>query len=149
MRRRQDLWQRGPKARGRRTVHEDPRRRSFLHGHLFGDNVHDICCSASTKAKARCWRWVSSSPCPNSMACGSSSRSAEALQAAGIKKPTNPAHLWKIRAIIPYAKWMVGEKLRWHSKPTLPTMPPGAAGASPSSPPRLCAARRGSKSATR
>ena len=35
--------------------------RSFLHGHLFGDHVHDFLRRVFTKAKAKCWAWRSSS----------------------------------------------------------------------------------------
>ena len=66
----------------------------------------------------------------------------KALAAAGIKKPNllNPAHAWALRkAIGPYAKWLLGEKLS--GQPHAATCPPNAGRAAkrmPSSPPIGC-----------
>ncbi len=62
MHRRQDLWQRSAEARGHRAVHEDARRpvvpaRATRSATTFTSTWR----RASTKAKARCWRWASSS----------------------------------------------------------------------------------------
>ncbi len=50
-----------------------------------------------------------------------------ALQSAGIRKPrfTNPSHLWALKSVmVPYASWMVREKIKIGSGMRLPEMPP-------------------------
>ena len=70
---------------------------------------------ASTRVRAKCSRWHSSSPWSSSTACNFSSRWERRFKRPGSKSPTlpNPAHLWALRkAMVPYGKWLAGEKLR-------------------------------------
>lgn len=50
----------------------------------------------------------------------------KALAAAGIKRPNplNPAHAWALRkALVPYAKWLVSQRLTSKSRGELPALP--------------------------
>ncbi len=99
--------------------------RSFLHGHLLGDNVHEYLAPCIYEGEGE----MLSMGFFKSLVKDHGKRFFEpigmALQAAGIKKPNpmNPAHAWALKgAVLPYMKWVVAQKLSATSKPLLPGM---------------------------
>ena len=98
--------------------------RSFLHGHMFGDNVHEYLAPCIYEGEGEMLaRWPSSSRWSNSTAWQFFEPVGKALQAAGLKKPnmSNPAHLWALRKVaMPYAKWMAGQRLQPKPRTTFP-----------------------------
>ncbi len=97
---RQDLRQRGPEGSRHRAVHEDARR-PFVPAAAICSATTSTNTSprASTKAKARCSAWRSSSRWSRSTAERFFEPIGKALQKHHIKNfnPKNPAHLWKLR----------------------------------------------------
>ena len=101
--------------------------RSFLHGHLFGDNVHEYLAPCIYEGRRRDARHGVL------QVAGQGARQdvlradrQGAGQAAGIKKPNplNPAHAWALReALVPYAKWRLAQMLTPHGQPELPGLP--------------------------
>jgi len=100
--------------------------RSFLHGHLFGDNVHEYLAPCIYEGEGEMLSMAFFKSLVKHHGVEYFEPIGKALQSAGIKKPsmTNPAHAWALRnALWPYAKWMVGQKIRRPSRPELPDMP--------------------------
>ncbi len=100
--------------------------RSFLHGHLFGDNVHEYLAPCIYEGEGEMLAMAFFKSLVKQHGVQYFEPVGKALQAAGIKKPNlaNPAHLWALRQVFaPYAKWLAGEKLRPKAKPKLPEMP--------------------------
>jgi len=99
--------------------------RSFLHGHLFGDNVHEYLAPCIYEGEGEILALGFFKSLVKAHGVEFFEPIGKALQAAGIKKPsmTNPAHLWKLKsAMWPYAKWRTGRSLRGPKPPTLPAM---------------------------
>ena len=102
--------------------------RSFLHGHNFGDNVHEYLAPCIYEGEGEMLALGFFKSLVKQHGMQFFEPIGKALQAAGIKKPSlaNPAQLWQLKgAIWPYAKWMLREKLGGRTKPQLPTMPDG------------------------
>jgi alkylation response protein AidB-like acyl-CoA dehydrogenase len=100
--------------------------RSFLHGHLLGDNVHEYLAPCIYEGEGEMLAMGFFKSLVKQHGVRFFEPIGKALQAAGIKKPNpaNPAHLWALKdAVLPYGKWLISEKFRWHSKPKLPSMP--------------------------
>jgi hypothetical protein len=100
--------------------------RSFLHGHLFGDNVHEYLAPCIYEGEGEMLAMAFFKSLVKQHGVQFFEPIGKALQAAGIKKPNplNPAHAWALRsALIPYAKWVAGQKLRPKPRPKLPAMP--------------------------
>ena len=88
--------------------------RSFLHGHLFGDNVHEYLAPCIYEGEGEMLGMAFFKSLVKHHGTRFFEPIGKALAAAGIKKPNplNPAHAWALRgAIGPYARWVVGEKL--------------------------------------
>jgi hypothetical protein len=99
--------------------------RSFLHGHLFGDNVHEYLAPCIYEGEGEMLSMAFFKSLVKHHGMTYFEPIGQALAAAGIRKPNplNPAHAWALKgAVIPYAKWLIGKKLRPNSKPTLPPM---------------------------
>ncbi|MBI3837938.1 MAG: acyl-CoA/acyl-ACP dehydrogenase [Planctomycetia bacterium] len=100
--------------------------RSFLHGHMFGDNVHEYLAPCIYEVEGEMLAMAFFKSLVKQHGVRFFEPIGKALQAAGIKKPNplNPAHAWALRsALIPYAKWVAGQKLRPKPRPKLPAMP--------------------------
>jgi alkylation response protein AidB-like acyl-CoA dehydrogenase len=100
--------------------------RSFLHGHIFGDNVHEYLAPCIYEGEGEMLGMAFLKSLVKHHGTQYFEPVGKALQAAGIKKPNlaNPMHLWALRkAFAPYAKWLAGETLRPKPRPNLPNMP--------------------------
>src|SRR6185503_8349288 len=101
--------------------------RSFLHGHLFGDNVHEYLAPCIYEGEGEMLAMAFFKSLVKQHGVQFFEPIGKALQAAGIKKPNmlNPSHVWTLKdALLPYVKWMIQQRLRAAPKPDLPeTMP--------------------------
>ncbi|HEX3725143.1 MAG TPA: acyl-CoA dehydrogenase family protein [Pirellulales bacterium] len=100
--------------------------RSFLHGHMFGDNVHEYLAPCIYEGEGEMLSMAFFKSLVKQHGVQYFEPVGKALQAAGIKKPnmSNPAHLWALRGVmVPYAKWLAGEVMRPKPRPALPAMP--------------------------
>ena len=103
--------------------------RSFLHGHLLGDNVHEFLAPCIYEGEGEMLAMGFFKSLVKQHGKEFFEPIGKALQAAGIKKPNpmNPAHAWALKGVIvPYAKWMMGQKLSFGSKTELPSGMPSA-----------------------
>ncbi|MDX2039129.1 MAG: acyl-CoA dehydrogenase family protein [Isosphaeraceae bacterium] len=97
--------------------------RAFLHGHSFGDNVHEYLAPCIYEGEGE----MLGMGFFKSMIKEHGRRYFEpigrAIQAAGLKNPNplNPAHAWALRsAALPYAQWRAGELFRGKRRPDWP-----------------------------
>src|SRR6185436_2495451 len=100
--------------------------RAFLHGHMFGDNVHEYLAPCIYEGEGEMLGMAFFKSLVKQHGTEFFEPIGKALAAAGIKRPNplNPAHAWALRgAVAPYAKWWLSQKLRPHSKADLPPMP--------------------------
>ncbi len=100
--------------------------RAFLHGHPFGDNVHEYLAPCIYEGEGEMLGMGFFKSLIKDHGKTYFEPIGLALQAAGITRPNpmNPAHAWALRgAVVPYARWRVTQGLiGWHH-PTLPEMP--------------------------
>ncbi len=97
--------------------------RAFLHGHLFGDNVHEYLAPCIYEGEGEMLSMAFFKSLVKQHGMQFFEPIGKALQASGIKKPNlmNPAHFWALRsALFPYAKWLLGQKLRPAPRPRCP-----------------------------
>jgi alkylation response protein AidB-like acyl-CoA dehydrogenase len=100
--------------------------RSFLEGHLFGDNVHEYLAPCIYEGEGEMLGMGFFKSLIKHHGTTYFEPIGRALQAAGLKKPNplNPLHAWKLKgAAWPYAKWLAGRWLVGPSRPALPAMP--------------------------
>jgi alkylation response protein AidB-like acyl-CoA dehydrogenase len=100
--------------------------RAFLHGHNFGDNVHEYLAPCIYEGEGEMLAMGFFKSLVKEHGKTFFEPIGKALAAAGIKKPNpmNPAHAWALRKVaMPYMKWYVGRRLARSAKPQLPTMP--------------------------
>ncbi|QDU58747.1 acyl-CoA dehydrogenase family protein [Aeoliella mucimassa] len=100
--------------------------RSFLHGHLFGDNVHEFLAPCIYEGEGEMLAMAFFKSLVKHHGKTYFEPVGKALAAAGIKKPNplNPAHVLKLAPVAwPYVKWVLGRRLRFAHKPALPNMP--------------------------
>ncbi len=100
--------------------------RSFLHGHLFGDNVHEFLAPCIYEGEGEMLGMAFMKSLIKQHGKTYYEPIGKALQKAGIKQPNplNPAHLVALRqSAIPYVKWRVGEALNWATTPDFDGMP--------------------------
>lgn len=100
--------------------------RSFLHGHLFGDHVHEYLAPCIYEGEGEMLAMAFFKSLVKSHGVKYFEPVGKALQAAGIRKPNlaNPAHLWALRnAMAPYAGWMTARYLTPNSAPDLSRVP--------------------------
>ncbi len=86
--------------------------RAFLHGHLFGDNVHEYLAPCIYEGEGAMLGRVFFKSLIKEHGKQFFEPIGMALQASGIKKPNmaNPAHAWALRnALVPYGKWRAKE----------------------------------------
>jgi hypothetical protein len=100
--------------------------RAFLHGHLFGDNVHEYLAPCIYEGEGEMLGMGFFKSLIKDFGKTYFEPVGKALSAAGIRNPNpfNPAHAWALRsAALPFAKWRVSQGLLgWHH-PTLPPLP--------------------------
>jgi alkylation response protein AidB-like acyl-CoA dehydrogenase len=105
--------------------------RAFLHGHLFGDNVHEYLAPCIYEGEGEMLGMGFFKSLIKDHGKTYYEPIGRALQAAGIRQPNplNPAHAWALRkAMVPYAGWYLGEKLHPPKSPTIPgDLPPALA----------------------
>lgn len=100
--------------------------RSFLQGHLFGDNVHEYLAPCIYEGEGEMLAMGFFKSLVKQHGKTFFEPIGKTLAAAGIKNPNplNPAHAWALRnAAWPYLKWLAGMKLRPLARPELPPMP--------------------------
>lgn len=101
--------------------------RSFLHGHMFGDNVHEYLAPCIYEGEGEMLAMGFFKSLVKQHGKAFFEPIGKLLAANRIKKfnPLNPAHAWALRsALVPYAKWWVGKRLLRAASPQLPAMPP-------------------------
>ncbi len=104
--------------------------RSFLHGHLFGDNVHEYLAPCIYEGEGEMLGMAFFKSLVKHHGKTYFEPVGKALVEAGIKRlnPLNPAHVWALRSVaFPYLKWLVARRLLPTAKSQLPTMPPALA----------------------
>ena len=100
--------------------------RSFLHGHLLGDNVHEYLAPCIYEGEGEMLGMAFFKSLVKHHGKTYFEPIGKALAAAGIKKPNplNPMHAWTLIGVaIPYAKWMVAQRLLPTASSQLPSMP--------------------------
>ncbi len=99
--------------------------RSFLHGHSFGDNVHEFLAPCIYEGEGEMLGMAFFKSLIKQHGTEFFEPVGKALHAAGIKRlfPLNPAHLWALRsAMPPYAGWWMSHKFWPSAGPDLPPM---------------------------
>ncbi len=99
--------------------------RSFLRGHLFGDNIHEYLAPCIYEGEGEMLGMAFFKSLVKQHGMTYFKPIGETLQKAGIKKPNlaNPGHLWKLRGPMwQYSKWMMKQKMP-KAKASLPSMP--------------------------
>lgn len=86
--------------------------RSFLHGHLFGDHVHEYLAPCIYEGEGEMLGMALFKSLVKQHGTQFFEPVGKALVAAGMKSfsPANPLHVWKLRrALVPYGAWWAGE----------------------------------------
>jgi alkylation response protein AidB-like acyl-CoA dehydrogenase len=100
--------------------------RSFLQGHMFGDNVHEYLAPCIYEGEGEMLGMAFFKSLIKHHGTTYFEPIGKSLQAAGIKKPNpaNPAHAWALRkALVPYARWYLRERYVGKPRPIVPAMP--------------------------
>jgi alkylation response protein AidB-like acyl-CoA dehydrogenase len=100
--------------------------RSFLHGHLLGDNVHEYLAPCIYEGEGEMLGMAFFKSLVKHHGKTYFEPVGKALAAAGIKKPNplNPVHAWALKSVVsPYLKWMVAQRLLPTANRQLPSMP--------------------------
>ena len=99
--------------------------RAFLHGHIFGDNVHEFLAPCIYEGEGEMLGMAFFKSLVKQHGRRYFEPIGKVLAANGIRKPSlvNPLHLWKLKGPMwQYSKWLVGQKLRG-SRAELPSLP--------------------------
>jgi hypothetical protein len=100
--------------------------RSFLHGHMFGDNVHEYLAPCIYEGEGEMLGMAFFKSLVKHHGVQYFEPIGKTLAAAGIKKPNlmNPAHAWKLRGpLAQYSKWYIGETFCSRPHPRWPALP--------------------------
>jgi hypothetical protein len=100
--------------------------RSFLHGHNFGDNVHEYLAPCIYEGEGEMLAMGFFKSLVKDHGKNFFEPIGKLLAAKGIKKPNpmNPAHAWALKGVAwPYAKWMMNRRFSRTPRPELPDMP--------------------------
>ncbi|MBM4075123.1 MAG: acyl-CoA dehydrogenase, partial [Planctomycetes bacterium] len=100
--------------------------RSFVHGHKFGDNVHEFLAPCIYEGEGEMLGMAFFKSIVKQHGVEFFEPIGKTLYASGIKKPNmaNPAHLWALRKpMTAYAKWLIGHQFTRRPTPPMPTMP--------------------------
>lgn len=100
--------------------------RAFLHGHLFGDNVHEFLAPCIYEGEGEMLGMAFLKSLVKEHGTKFYEPIGKALAAAGIKSPNlTPAAMWAIRgAVWPYAKWRLSQTFGGPRKPEIPSSGP-------------------------
>ena len=95
--------------------------RAFLHGHLFGDQVHEFLAPCIYEGEGEMLGMALFKSLVKQHGTQFFEPVGKALQAAGMKtfSPANPMHAWKLRkALVPYGSWFIRENLsrKWRTE---------------------------------
>jgi alkylation response protein AidB-like acyl-CoA dehydrogenase len=95
--------------------------RAFLHGHIFGDNVHEFLAPCIYEGEGEMLGMGLFKSLVKQHGVQYFEPVGKALNAAGMKSfsPANPIHAWKLRkALLPYGRWWLGEVLtkKWRTE---------------------------------
>ncbi len=99
--------------------------RAFLHGHTFGDNVHEFLAPCIYEGEGEMLGMAFFKSLVKEHGRRYFEPIGRVLAANGIRKPNllNPVHLWKLRGPAwQYARWMAGRSLTW-GRVELPPLP--------------------------
>ncbi|QDT64996.1 acyl-CoA dehydrogenase family protein [Calycomorphotria hydatis] len=99
--------------------------RAFLHGHMFGDNVHDFLAPCIYEGEGEMLGMAFFKSLVKDHGQKYFEPIGAAIQSAGIKKPNmmNPAHAWALRKpLTGYASWYLQEMIAGNREPELPAM---------------------------
>ncbi len=98
--------------------------RSFLHGHLFGDNIHDFLAPCIYEGEGEMLGMAFFKSLVKQHGKQFFEPIGRTLAERGIKQPNlaNPSHLWALKGpLMKYAKWLIGRKMnRPHMEFTQP-----------------------------
>jgi alkylation response protein AidB-like acyl-CoA dehydrogenase len=100
--------------------------RAFLHGHPFGDNVHEYLAPCIYEGEGEMLGMALFKSLVKQHGVQYFQPIGEVLQRAGIRRPNllHPVHAWKLRGpLTRYVRWLLGRKLSWPRRPALPLMP--------------------------
>ncbi len=100
--------------------------RSFLSGHMFGDNVHEYLAPCIYEGEGEMLGMAFFKSLIKHHGATYFEPIGKALQSAGIKKPNpiNPAHMWALRSAAPkYATWLLGQYVTPNARPQTGDMP--------------------------
>jgi hypothetical protein len=100
--------------------------RSFLQGHLFGDNVHEFLAPCIYEGEGEMLGMAFFKSLVKNHGKEFFEPIGRTLHELGIKQPNlaNPKHLWALKSpMANYAKWYVGRTLRRGHWTTMPAMP--------------------------
>jgi len=87
--------------------------RAFLHGHLFGDQVHEFLAPCIYEGEGEMLGMAFLKSLVKEHGKRFFEPIGRALQATGLRKfnPINPIHCWKLRKVlVPYAKWRIQQQ---------------------------------------
>jgi acyl-CoA dehydrogenase len=101
--------------------------RSFLHGHLFGDNVHEYLAPCIYEGEGEMLGMAFFKSLVKEHGKAYFEPIGKALQTHQIKNfsPANPAHIWKLRGELwAYSKWAMGRKVMGSDRGTVPGLDP-------------------------
>jgi hypothetical protein len=101
--------------------------RSFLHGHLFGDNVHDFLAPCVYEGEGEMLGLAFFKSLVKEHGRRFFEPIGQALQRHGMAalNPTNPAHLWRLRRELgSYARWSLRQKFASRDRQRLPGTDP-------------------------
>jgi hypothetical protein len=100
--------------------------RSFLHGHNFGDNIHEYLAPCIYEGEGEMLGMGFFKSLVKHHGKTYFEPIGKALAAAGIRQPNplNPAHAWALKGVaLPYLKWVAARRLMPHAAARLPDMP--------------------------
>ena len=99
--------------------------RSFLHGHVFGDNVHEFLAPCIYEGEGEMLGMAFFKSLVKQHGRQFFEPIGKALQKLGVKQPNpaNPAHAWALKGpLMEYSKWYVGSKMKSRPTPQLPKL---------------------------
>ncbi|TWT49670.1 Acyl-CoA dehydrogenase [Rubripirellula amarantea] len=104
--------------------------RSFLHGHTFGDNVHDFLAPCIYEGEGEMLGMAFFKSLVKHHGKEYFESIGKTLHERGVRKPNlaNPSHVWMLRRpMMNYARWYLGRKFARSSATALPPLPDGMA----------------------
>jgi alkylation response protein AidB-like acyl-CoA dehydrogenase len=97
--------------------------RSFLHGHAFGDNVHEFLAPCIYEGEGEMLGMAFFKSLVKAHGTEYFEPIGKALAALGVRKPNfaNPSHLWALRGPLwNYSQWMMAQKMSGKTKAPIP-----------------------------